>query len=510
MAINDVYDRVKVFDWNHEGPRDGHHYETKYKLPRKTKDPFRTMMRDYLRMEAEKDHRQYGSLGDVLLRQDAPAKAEPRWMELMKPALAMAPYPEYLAQKTMGMLVDTIDNAELQQGYMMQAVDEIRHANQFMYLSRYYARHAPDPAGFDAPPKYRAHNAFFVPARSMFEGFINDDPITCAIHCQVNTETAFTNPFFVGLTNGAAMQGDFATPTVFLSVQSDEARHMANGAATLAAILSDPDNVPLFQEDLNRLFWLAHRFLDTFVGAVADYGQTNRGESYAELWDKWVWDDFGGSYMAKLAPFGVEPPDTMARARSETRWIQHSAAMLGWSLWPLNFWRSDYMTERDFEWFEAKYPGWYDEYGFFWELVRECSDPSTETMPLSILAEQVPALCRVCQMPTLLPRPTQPEGRIVEKGGHYRAFCSDRCEEIYDLTPARYEGFKDFFELWDGWELSEIVRELELVRPDGQTLIGQPHLHADRLWTLADLARFEVVIEDPVRKYAEEARATAG
>ena len=25
------------------------------------------------------------------------------------------------------------------------------------------------------------------------------------------------------------------------------------------------------------------------------------------------------------------------------------------------------MTDKDFEWFEHKYPGWYDKYGKWWE-----------------------------------------------------------------------------------------------------------------------------------------------
>ena len=34
--------------------------------------------------------------------------------------------------------------------------------------------------------------------------------------------------------------------------------------------------------------------------------------------------------------------------------------------WPVNFWRIEAQTEKDFEWFEHKYPGWYAEFGDFW------------------------------------------------------------------------------------------------------------------------------------------------
>src|SRR5690606_30957101 len=107
-----------------------------------------------------------------------------------------------------------------------------------------------------------------------------------ALNLQVVAETAYTNPIFVTLTEIAAANGDQATPTTFLSVQSDEARHMANGYATLAAVASVPDNLPFLQRDFNTAFWRQHTFLDPFVGAVYDYFQESRGGSYLEAWSE--------------------------------------------------------------------------------------------------------------------------------------------------------------------------------------------------------------------------------
>ena len=39
--------------------------------------------------------------------------------------------------------------------------------------------------------------------------------------------------------------------------------------------------------------------------------------------------------------------------------------------WSANFWRIEAQTEKDFEWFEHKYPGWYAEFGDFWKWQRE-------------------------------------------------------------------------------------------------------------------------------------------
>jgi len=95
---------------------------------------------------------------------------------------------------------------------------------------------------------------------------MNGDPITNSLNLQVVAETAFTNSLFVAMTEVAAANGDQTTPSVFLSIQSDEARHMANGYATLAAVLAEPDNLPMLQQDFDTAFWLQHSFLDNFQG----------------------------------------------------------------------------------------------------------------------------------------------------------------------------------------------------------------------------------------------------
>ena len=34
------------------------------------------------------------------------------------------------------------------------------------------------------------------------------------------------------------------------------------------------------------------------------------------------------------------------------------------------------MTDEDFEWFEYKYPGWYDKYGKWWENYNRLAVPN--------------------------------------------------------------------------------------------------------------------------------------
>ena len=105
--VIEAHERVKGFDWSpsYEAKRD--RYPTKYKIPPKTKDPFRHLIRDYCSMEQEKDDRQYGALEDVLARSNAPAHVERRWLQMLKIAIPTVNFGEYAAMKCVAQLIDT-------------------------------------------------------------------------------------------------------------------------------------------------------------------------------------------------------------------------------------------------------------------------------------------------------------------------------------------------------------------------------------------------------------------
>ena len=86
--------------------------------------------------------------------------------------------------------------------------------------------------------------------------------------------------------------GDFTLPTTYLSVQSDEARHISNGYATLLTVLQDDHNAPLIERDLQQAFWINHAFIDIFSAVVMEYFSRDRSdpESYVDKWDRWVRD----------------------------------------------------------------------------------------------------------------------------------------------------------------------------------------------------------------------------
>ena len=509
--LDTAHDRVKDLDWEPDYVFGEARYPTRYKIPKKTKDPFKHLVRQYCAMEREKDDRVYGSVSDVCTRTRSVAKVEERWGEAMKLMLTAVPVAEYAVQKSMALLIEAVDNAELRQGYLAQMMDEQRHYSQEYYLARYFAKYWKDPHGFAMGIKHKSQNLFFRPFRAGFvDTMVNGDPIMACLGHPLIAETAYTNPLFVAVTELAAANGDDVTPSVFLSIQSDEVRHMANGYATLSALLTEPDNLPILQEDLDDLWWQTSRFFDPFLGVIYDYFPKVRGsKSWAEYWDEWIWEDFGGSYMARLEPFGLRPPATFGQSRDNVRVAQHQAAMFAYAAWPLQFFRFDVPTPADFEWLEGKYPGYWDENSAFWEMYEAMADPAEGAAVLGVLGSigRLPTLCRMCQMPAIFPKISEPTERIVKKGDRWEAFCSVECERIFDKAPHRYMGYTPFFERYDGWDLADIVIDQGLVRADGKTLVGQPRLDTERMWTVEDLRRCEVTIEDPVRLYVEEMEA---
>jgi methane monooxygenase component A alpha chain/propane monooxygenase large subunit len=273
---------------------------------------------------------------------------------------------------------------------------------------------------------------------------------------------------------------------------------MANGYGTLMCCVQEPDNVPFMNEALERHFWHQHMALDTVVGVVSEYYAVHRPWVYKDVWEEWVVDDFIGSYMNRLKEFGLHPPRRLPDVARFVNDMHHSAALALAAIWPLNYWRIDPLDERDFEWFEAAYPGWYARYGGFWEMYRAMSDPASGKIPLQLLPK-LPPFCQVCHVPCVMPRFDAPETRLFEHEGERYAVCSEGCEWIFKLNPRIYTGCGNWWAPWHGMNLADVIAALGYVRPDGKTLMGQPHLNASRMWTLDDIRRLDYIVEDPLR-----------
>jgi propane monooxygenase large subunit len=163
--------------------------------------------------------------------------------------------------------------------------------------------------------------------------------------------------------------------------------------------------------------------------------------------------------------------------------------------WPVNFWRIEAQTERDFDWFEHKYPGWYDEFGEYWKWYARKSRPGETNMLFDQECGYVyPHRCWSCLVPCLI----REDFVVDEVDGELHTYCSEQCRWTHKVafaaeyegrpTPAmgRFSGRRQWEACYHGWDLADCIKDLGFVRGDGKTLIPQPHLRFDdkEMWTL--------------------------
>ena len=288
-----------------------------------------------------------------------------------------------------------------------------------------------DPAGFNSSLRNFQNDYCGTIGRQFAEGFITGDAITAAsIYLTIVAETAFTNTLFVAMPAEAAANGDYLLPTVFHSVQSDESRHISNGYATLLMALSDESNHQLLERDLRYAWWNNHRVVDAAIGTFIEYGTKDRRkdrESYAEMWRRWIYDDYYRSYLVPLEKYGLVIPHDLIEEAWNQIWNKgyvHEVAQFFATGWLANYWRIDPMTDKDFEWFEYKYPGWYDRYGKWWENYNRLSMPNGHNpIALENVDYVYPHRCWTCMVPCLVR-----EDMVIDKvDGQWRTYCHEMC-----------------------------------------------------------------------------------
>jgi len=507
QSLAKAHQKIQELSWEPQYHEPYMKYGTDYTFRKAAKkDPLKQVLRSYFPMEEEKDNRVYGA-SDGAIRGNMFRQVQERWLEWQKLFLSIIPLPEISAARSMPMLFQAVPNPELHNGQAIQMIDEVRHSTIQQNLKRLYMNNYIDPAGFNNSLRNFQSDYCGTIGRQFAEGFITGDAITAAsIYLTIVAETAFTNTLFVAMPGEAAANGDYLLPTVFHSVQSDESRHISNGYATLLMALSDEDNRQLLERDLRYAWWNNHRVVDAAIGTFIEYGTKDRRkdrESYAEMWRRWIYDDYYRSYLVPLEKYGLSIPHDLVEESWKQIWEKgyvHEVAQFFATGWLANYWRIDSMTDEDFEWFEYKYPGWYDKYGKWWENYNRLSRPNGHH---PIVAEDVdyvyPHRCWTCMVPCLVR-----EDMVVDKvDGQWRTYCHEACRwtdaEAFRPTYQGREtpnmgklvGHREWETLYHGWNWADVVSDMGFVRDDGNTMTAQPHLDLDpkKMWTLDHMRR---------------------
>ena len=512
QSVARAHQKIQELAWEPKYHEPVSQYGTDYTFHKAAKkDPLKQVLRSYFPMQEEKDHRVYGA-EDGAIRGNMFRQVQERWLEWQKLFLSIIPLPEISAARAMPLLFRTVPNPELHNGQAIQMIDEVRHSTIQQNLKRLYMQNYIDPAGFNNSLRNFHDDYCGTIGRQFAEGFITGDAITAAsIYLTIVAETAFTNTLFVAMPAEAAANGDYLLPTVFHSVQSDESRHISNGYATLLMALSDESNHQLLERDLRYAWWNNHRVVDAAIGTFIEYGTKDRRkdrESYAEMWRRWIYDDYYRSYLVPLEKYGLVIPHDLIEEAWNQIWNKgyvHEVAQFFATGWLANYWRIDAMTDEDFEWFEYKYPGWYDKYGKWWENYSRLSEPNGHH---PIVAEDVnywyPQRCWTCMVPCLV----REDMVYAEVDGVVRTYCHEECKWT-DVTAFRPTymgrstpnmgqliGHREWETLYHGWNWADVVSDMGFVRDDGKTMTAQPHLQLGdqkKMWTLDHLRRMAPV-----------------
>ncbi len=481
-SLTRAYQKIQELSWEPTFVTPVQKYPTDYKFTKAPqKEPLKQVMQSYFPMQEEKDDRSMGAM-DGALRGNMFRSTQPRWMEWMKLFLGISPFPEISAARAMPLLTSAVPNPELHNGLVLQMIDEVRHSTIQMHLKRYYMKNYIDPAGFDSTEKSFDRCYAGTIGRQFGEGFTTGDAITAAnVYLQIVAETAFTN----------------------------KSRHISNGYATLLMALADPDNRPLIERDLRYAFWNNHALVDAAIGTFIEYGTKDRRknrESYAEMWRRWIYDDYYRSYLMPLEKYGLKiHHDDVEEAwnRIANKGYVHKTAQFFATGWFANFWRIDPMTEEDFEWFEFKYPGWYNEYGKWWEHYARMAKPNGhKPIAFEDVGYVYPHRCWTCMVPCLIREDTVMD----TVDGQVRTYCSKTCHWTDKVafrgeyhgrpTPAmgRLVGKREWETCYHGWDVADVMVDCGYVRPDGKTLVPQPHVLFDDkyMWTLDKVKGIEL------------------
>ena len=276
----------------------------------------------------------------------------------------------------------------------------------------------------------------------------------------------------------------------------------------LMSMLNEPDNHQPCERDLKYAFWQNHAIVDAAIGTFIEYGTTDRDKNKAVLCRAVAPVDLRGllpDLHAAAREIRHQDPSRRRRRRPGSAWSRTCTSTPSAQFfavgWPVNFWRIEAQTEKDFEWFEHKYPGWYAKFGEFWKWYAKLSKPG-ETNILTFnqgTGYVYPHRCWSCLVPCLI----REDILVDEIDGELHTFARRSALDPQDRLRPEYEGrptpamggsaaVASGRTCYHGLGSGGLHQGSRLrQRTDGKTLIPQPHLIFDdkAMWTLDHVKR---------------------
>ena len=213
-------------------------------------------------------------------------------------------------------------------------------------------------------------------------------------------ETGFSNLQFMAMAAMADRADHHLFEKTLASIQTDEARHAQIGHPVLRTLLENGSRERA-QYLVDKMWWRCWRLFLALTGTAMEYltPLDARTRSFKEFMEEWVTEQF----MKNLAEFDLERPWFWDLFVEELDYAHHSF-QLGLYTYRTTLWFDVAMPDdAEREWLNAKYPDWEDD-------LRTAVGSARATAgrhggESSTLAYALPALCNLCQLPTLFVRP---------------------------------------------------------------------------------------------------------
>src|SRR5437868_5959608 len=393
-------------------------------------ESYRTTYREYVANQRAKDDAVLG-VRAALSKVRIVEQLDPGWMQLVKyhnGALALAEYAGAVAELRMARFGR--DSAWRMMA-SLGALDEIRHTQIPLLIGHDMLS---VDGNFDWTHKaYHTNEWVMIAARHLFDDmFLAADAIDVAMQLNFVFETGFSNLQFMAMAAMADRADHHVFEKALASIQTDEARHAQIGHPVLRTLLASGARERA-QYLVDKMWWRCWRLLIALTGSAMEYLTPLRARthSFKEFMEEWVVDQF----MKNLADFGLERPWFWELFVEELDYAHHSF-QLGLYAYRTTLWFDIARPDAaDRVWLAGKYPHWSEVYAPFWDRLERAWASGGET---DTLEYALPALCNLCQLPTLFVRPGRNTACTTERDGRRYLFCSEPCRWIFEQEPARF------------------------------------------------------------------------
>ena len=395
-------------------------------------EPYKISYREYVRNQAEKEAGVY-SVRSALARSRFFENLDPGWKAAIIAHYGVFAMPEYLATIGEARMGRFGRAAAWRNMALFGTLDEIRHGQ--IQLSFPYALLNREPRFDWAHKAFHTNQWGVIALRHLFDDMMTaNDAVSTAIQLTFVIETGFTNLHFLGLAADAMEAGDVEFSTLISSIQTDEARHGQQGEPTVRVLIQHGKKAEV-QRLIDTMFWQGWRAFALLTGAAMDYYTplAHRRHSFKEFMLEWIVKQFNDQFR----DLGLERPWYWNLFIQELDWLHHAFHLGTWFKRRTVWWNpAAGVSAAEREWLEAKYPGWHDRFGPYWDTVTENlrQGNTALTHPETLL---VP--CNTCQLPVCSPTIGAPPQLLTHKGRTY-TFCSAPCRWIFEQNPARYAG----------------------------------------------------------------------